>query len=711
MNYKLIILLLLLCSTANAQNLAIDFRHIDPLDTLDEDDVLAMRDTSKVTRINKAKEGPNINALDYVLRDRYAPKHHSFDKSWYDHMYVGAGFGMERISPQQPSYAFRALTQANIFIGKEFDKKNSLRLSLGGAWGYQEDKNFMLRRASMNVDYLYNLSTHFAGYNPARRVEASLMFGLGANLSWINGSPVVFSPEGRFGVQLKCVTGPLGTFSLEPYVGLSADNIDASGTRNWRRYDFIYGMNLNYGFYLVDNLSKEARQELLQSRLANDRMVNKNTLEKWRTPWFIEYAMGPVMTSSPEMSFGATLGNQSSLSVGRWLSPVIGFRASASTRSTRWMQSQLGNNNAEPLPLYYNAHYMSGRIEALFNPFGFAKSFSWNARYGAYITFGGEFGTLTKYMPLERLRTYSEAYSAGAHFWYALSNDLQAFIEPRYTHNVYTIPYSNVAMRKLFGDNSFGINIGVTMLIRSEKYHNPEEMDDTQNYTYRDIRGFRVGLGGGMPILQRQGAYGTNGANANVMAFLEYRFNHLHSVRGHAEYLSINGTDGYNIYSRKNVFAALDYSISLSNLCTGRIRERRFELEAFAGPALGFMGGGTQNERSKPMAGANLGFKLSAHIWNGISAFITPTAYLLYSKNDIPGANTLNIDGMRFYQTLNVGIQYKVGKLRFNPIVTKYKRIDSDRNWKKRQEAAERKYAERLEKIQEKRRAKYENSK
>lgn len=722
---------------------------IDPLDTLDEEDFEAMRDTSLLTRRNLADETNSINALDYVLKDRYSPKHHTFDHKWYDHIYLGGSLGLEKINPQSDAYKFRTMTQINFLAGKQLDKYNSLRLSLGGGWGYQQDKNLWLKRIQLKLDYLYNLSTFFAGYNPARRVEASLLFGVGGNYSWMTSSDKYFSPEAHFGVQVKCYTGPLGTINLEPYIGISSDQIDVSGTRNWRGYDIFYGLNVNYSFYLVDNLSKEARQQLLESRMADDRMVDPKTLEKWRTPWFVEYSMGPVMSRSDNLGFSKTMGNQTTISVGRWLSPVMGFRLSAITRTTKWQQVEVAETNTTAgYTKNYNSHYFSGRLEALINPFGFFKSFKWNAPYGAYIAFGGEMGTITKYMPYGRLKTKSESYDFGAHFWYAISEDLQAFVEPRFTHNVYNVPYSNVNMQRMFRENNFGIDLGLTMLIRSEKYHDLYEMDNTQNYTYRNIRGTRIGISGGLPVFQRKDVYyNSNSKNWNLMGFVEYRFNELHTVRAQAELLTTNGNAllGYNdrfttpegktsnvsrtgIWNleRKMLFGSLNYEVSLTNLCSGRFLNRKLELEAFAGPAVGVilktkasinpaepMDAGehlvsTNYEDSKsPMVGADLGFKLSMHIWKGISAFLTPTTYLLYKKDPIPGLNTVSLGDFHIYQTLNLGLQYKIGKLRRNQVVVRRIHRRQDHNWKVKQIEAEHKYAEKLAKMQAKRKAKY----
>lgn len=714
MKILLFIISILLPSMLSAQSFRM--RDIAPLDTIDEVDLHAMRDTTLLTRRNLAVHKPSVNVLDYVLDDRYTPVDHSFDNKWYDHIYVGAMFGAEKINPQCEDFKFRTMTQASLFIGKELDKKNSLRLAVGGGWGYQRDVNHWLTRIHTRLDYLYNLSTLFNGYNPARRIEVSLLTGVGANISWMHNTNTEVAPEGHFGLQFKCFTGPLGTMNIEPYIGLSTDEIDVSGTRNWRGYDLFYGLNLNYSFYLVDNLSKEARLKLLRSRLATDRMVTPETLEKWRTPWFIEFSNGIVWSTSNYLDFGSTTGQQATLSIGRWLSPVMGFRLSAMSRVTKWQEAL---NNAgisqEGYQMAYTSHYFSGRAEALLNPFGFLKSFRWDAPYGMYLTLGAGMGQLTKYGTDRKFRVKSESYNVGIHLWHRLSKDLQVFIEPRYSHNVYTLRNNGGKTRSMHGDNNWGIDAGLTMLITSERFKDMNTMDETQNFIYRDIRGFRVAAGAGVPLLQRYSSYYTgSGVNWNGMIAAEYAFNHLHSVRLHADWLTLNGRirNGNTMWNTRSgiMLTALNYEVNLTNLCSGRYSSRRFELEAYGGFALGFRTGDsysiamsattadnaaaitvplTSRYPQKTMSGFDAGIKLTSPIGKGFALYLSPTIYFMGNAQNIPGTTTIGEGSMHMFETLNLGVQYKIGKLRRNPETVRRERMKSDKTWSERQKQKE----------------------
>ena len=279
-------------------------------------------------------------------------------------------------------------------------------------------------------------------------------------------------------------------------------------------------------------------------------------------------------------------------------------------------------------------------------------------------------------------------------------------------------------------------------MIRSEKFHDLYEMDDTQNYTYRNVRGTRVGIAGGLSLLQKREAYYTGGGpNWNGMVFGEYRFNHLHSVRLHADFLNLSNNhvlgytvDGRSLADNNNglfkvqnrlLIGALNYEVSLTNLCSGRLRGRKFELEGFIGPAIGYIvdqkatyagindysgkNVEAQYEKNKDvMIGADAGLKLTTYLGKGFSVFFTPTIYLLNTKNELIGANTVGAGKFRLYETLNLGVQYKIGKFRLNPIKSKERRLRRQKEWTNKQIEKTRAYQEKQQAKFDKRRAKYE---
>lgn len=660
-------------------------------DTLDEEDYLQKRDTIKMSRQNTAlRDGDSNYGTDYVLDDRYLVSHEQFNKGILENVYISGGAGFDFLQSRTEGYNALPLTQFNLSIGKNLSMLHSLRLSAGGAITYLSEQNFFFTRGTVKLDYLYDISTQIYGYNAARPLSVSLLTGVGANLIRNeNEWKLKFVPDFHAGLQFRIFTGPRCYLNVEPYAGISADQYDNGSNQNWRKYDVQYGVNMNIQYYLFDQLSSQSKLRLLQGRGTGTLMVDEETVDAWRTPWFIETAMGPAFSSVE--GEGISIGTTSSLMMGRWLSPVLGFRAGAVTRSTLCNSIPADLSFSQFKERYY-ANYKSGRIDFLINPFGFSKDFSWDKQYGVNIVLGTEMGMAEHYKgDGEYTKSFGQTFTGGIHLWTKLTDDLQFYIEPRYTHTIFTKREHNYSDAGFY-ENIPSLNLGLTMLIRSHKFHELDEFDDVQNFMHSYVRGFRFGATGGFTTFQPETADFGGRSAWNGTAYLEYRFSHLHSVRAEGMYLMTkrNKISGYDLSSCQNnsVIASLNYEVSVTNLLSGILRHRWCELEAFVGPSAEFIINSkncTQNPDAKDYNfGGNFGLKLSKHIWNGISLVATPTVYFL--GGDIESVNAVKMMGCRFYQTLNLGIQYKLGSVRRNATKVRMAKLRSDAKWAKKQQ-------------------------
>lgn len=662
------------------------------IEDMDEDDWMAQRDTAVMSRRNMAKDTGNTNAMDYILDDYFKPEHESFATHWYDNVYLGVSGGMEQIVREDYVPGLTPLTQGGIMVGKLFSPKHSARLTLGGGAGFLKGTSQIYYRGSLNADYLFSLSTHFNGYNPTRRFEVSLVGGMGAGISKTQGMSAKLSAELRGGLQIKVYTGPFGSLAVEPYIGVATDAVDFSEQKNWRGYDLLYGLSLSYLFYTDDNLSRESRLRLLQHRLEGDRLIDRYSLSSWRTPWFFELSDGILNSSTMKGSDATGNGNSVQFSIGRWMSPVIGLRATIGSRISQWNKVKHAETEEN-----YNSHFVYGKVDAMLNPFGFLRSFDWDNRFGGFLLAGAELGRMKKYLPGHDVyTTTTAAYSAGIHLWYRLSKDLHFFVEPTYSMAYYRMQGDNGGLVKSH-DNIYGLNFGVTMLMRSARYREPDEYDKVQNYNYRHIRGFAVGVAGGLPLLQRrQVNYGNAGMFCyNGMIYGEYRFNHLHAVRGAVDLMHLEGRTGFidavaEVRSNMAV-ASLNYQLNLTNLLSGRFSKRAVNLELFAGPAVGTVVSGSRGEKNM-FPGIDVGLKLSAPVWKGISVVAMPTFYVL-ANSQLPGTNTVGIsDKLKIYQTLNIGVQCNADMFKRNKEKLRAKRIKSNLEWAEKQRKAIQEY-------------------
>lgn len=663
-----------------------------------EDESFRDQNTKRVEGKDSAKIKGGLDAMDYLLERRFLNDGETFTKRWYDHLFFEAGAGVEQMIPPGDNYHFDPLTTAHIGVGKQFNRLHSARLTFNGALGYQRDKDLAFYKVGVKADHLFSLSSYFCGYNPSRLLDVSTIVGFGAQYAKLgrNGRSGT-AYEGHLCLQLRFFTGPQGYINVEPYYGLATDGMDLSEARNWRKVDMFYGANVNFIYYIHNNLSKESRARFLRNKTEGNYLAADSSLQSWRQPWFFEFANGLSFVDSPELGTTETMGYDVSVSAGKWLSPVVGLRLSAAMTTGTWLKTVTAESPSPYHPEYhhdYRTLYFGARAEALINPLGFSSNYNWNRRFGFYVVAGGGIGRVMKYQPGKHLACRTVSYTGGLHLWTSLTPGLQIFVEPRYTHYVYKIPYRNVAWNKRYSDNVYSVNLGFTVTTRGMRFRNRAAQAESDE---EEMRRIAVGIGGGMNFMQTKSSYdaGSGGFNYNGMAYGEYHFNRISAARLSFEYVSRahtgmtaftdynmnNAADGYTPIQRRGLwnhrfhlgFLSLDYLVNLTTLCDGYRPGRLFELSVFAGPALTMVFGETASlyggERlqenhevrqtapieTKTELGVNGGIKLVANVMPRLAVTLTPTIYLMKGM-ELTGVEQLKIKAL---ETLNLGVQYK----------------------------------------------------
>lgn len=666
----------------------------------DEDDLDGIVKTEAEKYKPSDKSANQYNAINDLMEGRYLPQGETFRKrsKWMRDLYLQLGVGAEKITPPNKSFEISTMPMVQLGVGKALNRISSVRGMLHAAWGYQRDRDYSLHKFGLRAEYLYDLSSYFSGYNPTRLLNVSAILGVGAQYSKMENEGGV-SGEMHLGGQLKFFTGPHAYIAAEPYVGFGTDQMDVSGKNNWRGTDIFYGANLNFVYYLRSNLTEESWKRLIVNRDSTDQISSDGRLESWQQPWFIQFATGPSLMQSPNLGMGETLGTEISLSGGKWLSPVLGLRATLFSRTNVWRKIQSEAMEASFHPAYaIDRHnvYTGFRLEAMVNPFGFIKKrFHWDKPYGLYIAAGMERGWVQKTQS-EPLSCSSFGWGGGLNLWYQLTAGLKVSVEPRYMHNEYRIPYNNVAWYKRFKDDNYSINIGLTIEQRDDKrfYNHQYEYE----FVVDKLRTYTVGLGGGLNFLQTEGAAskGTS-VGLNGTLFGEYHFDRLKGVRLGVEFVNMGRRDNLTDYidynmdypeegnapvHRKGMFRhkyqmmlfSLSGMVDLNYLMM-HYRPQRFRLMAFAGPTVVYMMKYScqihEEERimenhmvtpvdadaGKVSFGAHLGFKLQYHWKKHICFHLTPTVYSLVSTK-MPG---VDFTKLRLMETINLGVQYSFG--------------------------------------------------
>ncbi|MCF0244478.1 MAG: hypothetical protein HUK06_06865 [Bacteroidaceae bacterium] len=627
-------------------------------DSLTEDNGI---DTTLYTRRNVAV---GFNSLDYLLEKRHLEYGDQFTKKWDDHLFIEGGLGVEHVIAPTKDYKFTPITTARIAVGKQFNKKNSLRLSLYGGYAYQYDKDFFMLKYGARLEHIFDFSSYFAGYDPTRRVSLSSILGLGvAGSSFKNNAGLAansgVAAEAHVGLQFKFFTGPQGYVNIEPIIGLATDQMDVSGQRNWRKYDAFYGANLSYVYYIHNNLSPEARSRYLTKRKLRDDITTDSTLYSWQKPAFIEISNSVHPKTSNIVNFFESASMGYTFSIGKWFSPAIALRASLSVENTTFYSVSSAFNGETKYEL---TNYLLGKVDALFNPFGLVRHYNWDSRFGFYGVLGLQIGKV--YKEDSKVNCMVQGFDVGLHLWARLAEGLKVFIEPRYEHFIYHTPEKEDQIRR-YGNNMASLNVGITVDTRTRKYTDwgiYEELDYVQF-----MRPFTVGIGGGINYLQTTSQYESAiKLGFNVQLFGEYHFNDIHSARLSLEYtrhpLLCETAEGLRRYNFENGLLSLDYMICLTNLLHRTNPDGRgFDAFLFVGPSMSV--GRNPDEGNKlttPNVTFNIGAKLLYKLNRHIGFHLTPTFYYVTDrmKNSVYPNVKFNSHTFTMFETINAGVQY-----------------------------------------------------
>ena len=639
---------------------------------IDEEEFIASKDVTKLSKINRAQQEGQLNAHDYIIENRFLPSGDTFtSKSFWDHFYLMGGFGLQRIGGIE-GFRLNTMENAHIGVGKNFNPLSSARFyinvenALRSFGGKTNAQRFYM--VNGNIDYMYNLSTYFAGYNPQRPVNISAFGGIGFGLTkssdaitdWFSEEMkgAKFSLNAHFGLSLGIYGGPRSYLSIEPYVGVASDQIDNSAKRNWHKYDLYYGVRGTYSYYLRDHNSPEAWNRI-RSSWHYAGLTDVEKLRVWQNPYFIDFQTGA--------SFGHR-GHNTAVAVGKWFSPAFGVRIGVTGRNAEY--AKVSQKDGYQMSNRYS--WGGIRVEGIVNPFGFGKYYDWNSQYGAYLVGGLSAGHLVKYTAAKADHTTNLInLEAGIHGWYGVDKGVQVYIEPHVTR------YEGVS--KLSKRYNIDVNVGFTVTSEARKYRDtylPEELPIYPNVASR------LTLGVGASYLQRQQTHypylsaQKNSIVSGFSLFGEYRFNHYISTRIGMEYVNLNDITG-NQLRKSEGGSAIKHSshmsmfnigpvFHLASLVRGVDPYRKWDVDGGIGLTASWLTGETASALvgnpelpitdSDLKLGGNINLRLSYRFTNQASVFFMPTAYLV--KNVKYGSEAPRMGGWQALQTFNLGVQY-----------------------------------------------------
>lgn len=351
---------------------------------------------------------------------------------FYDHMTVGAVWHYDKIH-ERIQQGYGAALNYGIFVEKELSKTHALRMLFYKGSYQQLERSIRLNKYQLELMHSFNWTRFFGGYNPYRKVEAVTSLGLGAYYSERLDKKEIgpmFIMSGGARMQLS----PLFTLGVDPYVALAGDGIDHSGSKNFRRYDVLYGTDVSLSYTFHNELNKEERRS-------------------YRGNTFIDFGIGAQFEPytgfhlKPNvLPFFSTAGPQLKLGVGHWISPGFAIRVSGNLSASNWDNTHIEANKVTNHPahdIHMRNVLANGKFDLLFSPYRFFSGHVDN-RFDINAVVGWEYGRMikTSYNPADFLKTYYDGFSGGFQLRYNYDKHTAIYLEPRMTLVNYTIPYA-----------------------------------------------------------------------------------------------------------------------------------------------------------------------------------------------------------------------------------------------------------------------------
>ncbi len=352
------------------------------------------------------------------------------NRRFYDNMSLGMIWHFDKIHKRTPQGFIPALNYG-IFIEKEINKLHSLRLVFYEGIYQQRTHSLRMNKYQAELLHSFNWTRFFGGYNPYRKVEAVTTLGVGGFYSK-RLDEVELGPLFVMGAGARMQLSPAVSLGIEPYVALASDDVDLSGTENFRNYDVLYGgdVSLSYTFH-----EQKFKQEV-RSRYAGRTFVDFGIGAQF------EPFAGYYMRSS-ELPFFETAGPNLRLGIGHWLAPGLAIRATANLASSNLddVDKQASHPNHD---IRLKNVLANGRLDFLFSPYYYFAGRE-AGLFDINTLLGWEFGQTIKtaYDPADLLRTHYDGFSAGLQFRYNYDKNVSLYVEPRITLANYNVPYAD----------------------------------------------------------------------------------------------------------------------------------------------------------------------------------------------------------------------------------------------------------------------------
>lgn len=602
-----------------------------------------------------------------------SPKHRSTDDVINDkllsNLFFGAGLGWNSSIYRwhYSGYNTGLIKNGMGFVGYDFNDISAVKLNYEYLVdhimdGYYGDKEKTMKTNLLSLDYQVNLLNLMTGYKPSRRW----------NLHVFGGPTYAFGGEdvNNFGFNVGGQLSYRVTRNLSLFYSHTAYWLNHRYLQESDQVHFLYGTlvnSLNIGLiYNFNSFKKDDGYGFAEGH-----------------PTFVEYGIGMGGLSSGTSKSGSSWGTATSVNLGYWINPAFGLRLGFNlNKGIIGSHDVTISDQTHTLKDSYGTASLS--IDALVNPFGFRKDYTWDKPFGVNLIVGyqrGLYSVSDDTRSIKSKKMWFGGLRYGAQLWAKLSEDLRFYIEPIYSvysnDKLYVSEDGDLSKKAKSGytkyelGNNFAIKTGLTLFLRKPSVRNIAE-DETFAQPY-----FFVGLGGGIndPITDRH--YDGSGSKLNGILFGGYRFNEFSSVRASLEYMDDNFNEGgYSEKTKKYSFnkcnssiglLSLDYQLDVLSFISGYRASRPWEGSIYAGIAgamrvnssLKDQNGDEVNRKdlAKSTVGINMGMLLEYKFNKSWSVFYN---HNIYGFGLWDNGNLFNTTGMAYKVTalssFNIGI-------------------------------------------------------
>ncbi|MFA6871333.1 MAG: hypothetical protein WCQ82_03805 [Bacteroidaceae bacterium] len=423
--------------------------------------------------------------------------------------------------------------KTGISVGKWINPTSGIRLSAEAGFfrlkGLEEGHR---KNASLSIDYLLNLNSMLYGYNPTRKFD--LIASAGLNMSYVSRKDNPYTTGFNLGLQgLWSISNRIGLF-IEPQMKFY-NNDFLPGSIGIAKSDVIGSIIGGVQFTMNGYESAPAYKAFKK----NDKRT------------FV--SIGAGIEGLVSRDYFERLGPSASVSIGKWMSPVAGWRIGADLSRLRIKKSTYLEYGGAHMDYLVNLSTIFAGYDAnrAFNVTGFA-----GVNLGVTYTQGD-----TRIIP---------GLNAGFQFRKDITPSVGLFIEPKMT--LYNDRYDHSTSPKDV-DPTLSVQAGVQFFLNnSNKSYRRKENTDFEKSIF-----VSAGLGTGLYNQKIHGALLDN-ATFNSRFSIGKKLTPLSSVRANLENINFVSKSHFSVLS-----IGVDYMFNVTNFLAGYSADRILDIVAIGG--------------------------------------------------------------------------------------------------------------------------------